>query len=159
RDRALRREVAYAPGSRIDFVLDRAEGPHFIEVKNCHLVYPDRRGYFPDSVSERAARHMSELAELARAGERASVIFTVQRPDARSIRPSDLHDPRFATEVRRAAEAGVRFTALAIRPTLTGYVVESPIPVDVRPYRFAHLAEIRSDRLRYSGWERRGKLR
>ena len=34
------------------------------EVKNCHMVYPDGNGYFPDSVSARASRHMQELLGL-----------------------------------------------------------------------------------------------
>lgn len=51
----------------------RAEMLHYLEVKNCHLVYADGWGYFPDSVSERASRHVSALAALARAGHRCSV--------------------------------------------------------------------------------------
>ena len=37
---------------------------HYVEVKNCHLVYSDGWGYFPDSVSERASRHVEALAAL-----------------------------------------------------------------------------------------------
>ena len=51
---------------------------HFVEVKNCHLVYEDGWGYFPDSVSERAARHCDALTALVREGHRCTVIFIVQ---------------------------------------------------------------------------------
>lgn len=132
---ALERERRYGEGSRIDFWLRTGKSEHFLEVKNCHLVYPDGRAYFPDSVSARAARHLEELARVARQGHRASVLFTVQRADARAVRPSDVHDPAFAAAARRAAEAGVRFAAIRIRPTVEGYAVEGRIPVELAPYR------------------------
>jgi DNA-binding sugar fermentation-stimulating protein len=71
-------------------------GGHLIEVKNCHLVYPDGGAYFPDSHSERATKHLRELVHWVHRGGRATVIFCVQRRDAQVVRPSDVHDPAFA---------------------------------------------------------------
>lgn len=127
-------EFVHAPGSRVDFRLEAAGGPHDVEVKNCHLVYPDRRGYFPDSVSERASRHMRVLGEGCRAGHRCSVLFVVQREDAVALRPSDAHDPEFAAAARSAREAGVRFFALRTRPTDEGIEALGMIPVEMGPY-------------------------
>lgn len=67
---------------RVDFELRAPGGArHFVEVKNCHLVYADGWGYFPDSVSERAARHVDCLAALCAQGHEASVLLFVQRAD------------------------------------------------------------------------------
>ena len=116
RYRALHREVKRDDGSRVDFLLEGAT-PHAVEVKNCHLVYPDGRAYFPDTVSERATRHVQHLAEASERGERATVLFVVQRPEPiRAVRPSMLHDPALADACRAAAEAGVRFRALQRKP-------------------------------------------
>jgi sugar fermentation stimulation protein A len=123
---------------------------HFIEVKNCHLVYPDGRGYFPDAVSERATHHLMELMRVVENGHRATVLFTVQHPVARSLRPSDAHDPVFAQTARQAAAAGVRFRALLIEPTLEGLVVHRTIPVDLKPY-----ATRRQERWRHTFRSRR----
>lgn len=123
--------------SRTDFWLQTPAGEHYVEVKNCHLVYPDRRGYFPDSVSARAAKHMGELAHLAGQGHRCTVLFTGQRADTEAIRPSDAHDPEYAVAARKAAEAGVVFRALRIRPTPKALVVEEEIPVELAPYDLA----------------------
>lgn len=142
---ASERAYGNASRSRVDFWLRLPGGEVFLEVKNCHLVYPDRRAYFPDAPSERAARHLDELAAVARAGHRALVLFTVQRADARALRPSDLHDPRFAAAARRAAAAGVRFRALSIRPTLAGFHVERFIPVDLTPYSTRRIARWRDE--------------
>ena len=47
-----------------------SRGDHYIEAKNCHMVYPDGHGYFPDSISARASRHVAELSELVKEGHR-----------------------------------------------------------------------------------------
>lgn len=152
--RAVRPEFAHAKGARVDFRLDTDAGPHDVEVKNCHLVYPDGRGYFPDSVSERGAKHLALLARGARRGHRATVLFVVQREDARAVRPSDLHDPKFASAARRARAAGVRFMALRARPTWEGLEVLGRIPVDLASYGLARVARWRESNRAHTGWLR-----
>jgi sugar fermentation stimulation protein A len=153
RFRELRSEVAYAERHRIDFLL-AGPTPHYVEVKNCHLVYPDGRGYFPDSVSARASSHLAALAQVVRDGAKATVLFTIQRPDVAAIRPSDLHDPSFAAAARAAAAAGVGFRAVTIRPTLSAYEVVAEIPVDLREYDTSEHVRWRADKLPRSGWRR-----
>ncbi|MEO0324698.1 MAG: DNA/RNA nuclease SfsA [Myxococcota bacterium] len=153
RYRGVRSEVRYGERSRVDFVVDRASGPHFLEVKNCHLVYPDGRAYFPDSVSVRASGHLAELASLARQGLRATVVFTLQRPEpVRAVRPSALHDPAFADAARAAGDAGVRFRAVQVLADARGYTLTRELPVDLKPYDLAPLAVHRAARLPRSGW-------
>lgn len=149
----LRREVTHAGGGRVDFVLD-GKVPHYVEVKNCHLVYPDGRGYFPDSVSVRASHHMEALVEAVEAGAAATVLFTIQRPDVKAIRPSILHDPTFAAAARAAGEAGVKFRAVTIRPTLHAYEVVREIPVDLGEYEIDEHERWRAEKLAWSGWRR-----
>lgn len=129
----LRAERAYGD-SRVDFWLRIGRRQAFIEVKNAHLVYPDRRAYFPDAPSARALRHLRELEKVAERGDIAAVVFVVQRSGARSVRPSDVHDPEFAEGARRAKRAGVRFFALQVRPSIDGYTIERRLPVDLEPY-------------------------
>jgi sugar fermentation stimulation protein A len=129
----LRPERAYGQ-SRADFWLRVGKRQAFVEVKNVHLVYPDARAYFPDAPSTRARRHLTELTEVARSGDIAVVVFVVQRTGARSVRPSDVHDPELARTAREAKRAGVRFFALGVRPSLDGYTIEHRLPVDLAPY-------------------------
>jgi sugar fermentation stimulation protein A len=157
--RTLAREVCYGERSRIDLLLRGGTRDHFVEVKNCHLVYPDGRGYFPDSVSERAAGHLRELAARVGAGDRATVLFVLQRADGRSVRPSRLHDPAFADAAAEAAAAGVRFRALKVEPRLEGYRFLRSLPVDLGPYDTASVAPCREALAPYSGWRRRGPVR
>jgi len=157
RFRQLRREVRYGEKSRIDLLLQDARGEHYIEVKNCHLVYPDDGAYFPDSVSVRATGHLEELIRCVEKGDRATVLHTVQRADARFVRPSDLHDPVYASTARRAARAGVRFRAVCLEPRRDGFLYRGMLPVALRRYRTARIERYRDALRECSGWQRRGR--
>jgi sugar fermentation stimulation protein A len=159
RFRQLRREVRYGANSRIDLLLTQGSREHYVEVKNCHLVYPDGGAYFPDSVSTRAAGHLRELATVVAAGHKATVLFTLQRGDGRFLRPSRLHDPAFADAAREAAAAGVRFRAVKLEPGPEGFRFLGSVPVQVGSYDPAPLAAYRDALAPYSGWQRRGRRR
>jgi len=157
--RAIVPEQRLGRHHRVDFRLDTPRGPHWVEVKNCHLVYPDRLGYFPDSKSERAVRHVSALMRRVKRGERATVLFTLQRTEVIGLRPSVLHAPGFAKMVWKAARAGVRFRALRLCPTLEGVEFVDEVPVDVAPYSAADLEAWCRGYDSTSGWVRKdGKL-
>ena len=150
----VRPEYPHVAGSRVDFRLTAPGVVHDLEVKNCHLVYPDRRAYFPDSVSTRATKHLQALIKERRRGVEATVLYVVQRADARSVRPSDVHDPDFGRAARKAAAAGVKFRALRATPTDEGLRVLGTIPVDLAEYGLARPELWRASLRPHSGWER-----
>lgn len=153
--RSVEREVRYGERSRIDLML-RGARDHLVEVKNCHLVYPDARAYFPDSVSERAAGHLRELAREVSEGKLATVLFVLQRTDAKSLRPSRLHDPAFAEAAEFARAAGVRFRAAVFDPRPDGHEFLGMVPVDLKPYDVDAVKPYRDALASQSGWKRRG---
>ncbi len=115
--------------SRIDFLLtDQGSERLWIEVKSATLV-EDRCAYFPDAVTERGRRHVSELTEMQRAGERCAVCFVVQRPDADLLRPQWDRDPAFAAALAEAEAAGVLLRAYTTDIALTNASMIGPIPV------------------------------
>jgi sugar fermentation stimulation protein A len=70
----LKREVPYGQeNSRIDFRLDFPDGPAFVEVKSVTLGFAESAvAAFPDAVTQRGAKHLRELASLAREGVRCT---------------------------------------------------------------------------------------
>lgn len=136
----FRPEKKYGEKSRVDFWLTDGSREHFLEVKNCHLVYPDACAYFPDCVSARAAGHLEELLHCcaSESGQvTAEVLFFVQMPNVLRVRPSDVHDSAFAEAARRAHAGGVAFSAIGVRHTAEELVVYGPLPVDLEPYDLA----------------------
>ena len=83
---SLQREVKYGEKSRIDILLTDVGGNRcWVEVKNVHLRRDENEGSgiaeFPDSVTDRGARHIKELANQVAQGDRSVLIFLVQRMD------------------------------------------------------------------------------
>jgi len=112
----LRREVRYGAASRIDLLLqgpDRA--PCWVEVKGVTLSRRPGLAEWPDCVSTRAATHMHELAARVHAGDRAVVLFVVQRADCSRCEVAADLDPVFAKALKRAMAAGVEVLAYGCR--------------------------------------------
>ncbi|MCP4640375.1 MAG: DNA/RNA nuclease SfsA [bacterium] len=88
--------------SRFDFLLQRGRADVYLEVKSCTL-FGNEVAMFPDAVTERGRRHLLELAELARSGIGAAVVFIVHSPRVRWFMPdyhTDLAFSRTLLEVR-----------------------------------------------------------
>lgn len=112
--RTLDREVATAEGSRFDFRLSdpRDRGPVcWIEVKSVTLC-EKRAARFPDSVTDRGRRHLEHLLARHHDGDRAALLFIVQRADADSVAPADEIDPAYGEAIRAVARSGVEVHAL-----------------------------------------------
>lgn len=125
----IRREVTLGR-SRIDFWLggSATEPPCWLEAKSVTLVV-DGTAQFPDAPTARGRRHLDELVGAAESGERAMVVFVIQRDDARAFTPHDSADPDFGYALRRAAAAGVEVAALSCRVTLEAIRLCTSLPV------------------------------
>ncbi|MFZ5775715.1 MAG: DNA/RNA nuclease SfsA [Thermodesulfobacteriota bacterium] len=125
----IRPEVRVSQRSRLDFLLTIEGAPVYLEVKNCTLAV-GRAAMFPDAVTTRGARHLEELLALRRNGQRAVVLFCVQREDVQWFSPASHLDPAYAEGLRIAMAGGVE--ALAYRAILS--------PEEIR---LAHRLEVR----------------
>jgi sugar fermentation stimulation protein A len=104
----IRREVRYGEASRVDFLLTSPDRPVcWLEIKNCHLSRGGGLAEFPDCVAARSSRHLRELAAMVRAGDRAVVLFVVQRMDCDRFSACAELDPLFAKTLGEVADEGV----------------------------------------------------
>ncbi|SUB01563.1 Sugar fermentation stimulation protein A [Pannonibacter phragmitetus] len=114
----LRREVKYGKNSRIDILLEGADGGlTYVEVKNVHLMRQPGLAEFPDSVTARGAKHLVELEDMVRAGHRAVMAYLVQRPDCSELDFAADIDPAYAAALRQAMAAGVEAHAIGCEVT------------------------------------------
>jgi sugar fermentation stimulation protein A len=131
-DEVQREATAPSGDSRIDFLLrtgDRARC--WVEVK-CATMDGGRGGAaFPDSVTERGARHVGELARLRARGDRAVLLFCVARAGVSHVRPADEIDPTYAAALRRAARAGVEVYAYRAAIDRRGIALADAVPVEL----------------------------
>jgi sugar fermentation stimulation protein A len=130
RPRQVRAEVSIPQGSRLDFVLETAEGLLFLEVKSVTWV-EDGVALFPDGVTSRGRRHLDHLADLARQGHQAWNVFVVQRQDARVLKPAAAVDPAYARELAAVAAQGVKIMVLQEKINPPEITLASLLPFDL----------------------------
>lgn len=123
----LKREVNIG-AIRADFVLANKECRCIIEVKSATIV-ENRVARFPDSITPRSLRQLAELSDRVIAGERAIIIFVVQRDDVTGFRVTDKFYPAYATAFRRAIAIGVEVIALAVPLNAGGIGSPRVLPV------------------------------
>lgn len=128
---ALKREVAYGQeNSRIDFRLEYSDGFAFVEVKSVTLGFEGSRiAAFPDAVTQRGAKHLRELASLAREGVRAVQLYCVNLTGVDAVRPAQEIDPGYAAALREAVAAGVQVLAYGVSLTPETVVVDRRLAV------------------------------
>ena len=127
---SVRREVKYGENSRIDFLLDdSARRPCYVEIKNVHLMRKPRLAEFPDSVTERGAKHLRELAAVRASGARAVMLFVIQIPSADSFAVARDIDPVYGAEFDRARSRGVEMLAWRCDVGLGGIEIVAPVTI------------------------------
>lgn len=117
--------------SRVDLLLVGPRGRCWVEVKNVSLV-EHGVARFPDAVTARGLKHLRELTERVREGDRAAMVYVVQREDGQSFEPAAEIDPAYAQGLSAAVAAGVEVHALGCRVSAEGVTAERLLPVAVR---------------------------
>ncbi|WP_409284808.1 DNA/RNA nuclease SfsA [Pseudomonas protegens] len=127
----LKREVPYGQeNSRIDFRLDYPHGPAYVEVKSVTLGFDGSPvAAFPDAVTQRGAKHLRELASLAREGVRAVLLYCVNLSGIDAVRPAEEIDPGYSTALREAVAAGVEVLAYGVRLTAQEVCIDRRLDV------------------------------
>lgn len=131
---AIRPEV-HSGGSRLDFLLTaRTENGGetkrrcWLETKSVTLVEGDT-ALFPDAPTDRGVRHLEELKALHDTGDRAAVVFVVQRSDVKVFAPHPTADPSFATALRSAHHRGVEVYAFRCHVSHIAIALTDPVEV------------------------------
>lgn len=122
-------EQKYGEKSRVDFLLRAPDTPDFyVEVKSVTLCRIPGLAEFPDSKTARGARHMDDLAAMARQGNRAMVLFLVQRTDATRVSLARDIDPAYAQAFDRALSDGVEVRAIRAQITPDAITICKDLP-------------------------------
>lgn len=129
----LRREVTRG-SSRFDlaFTLKEQcgawERPALMEVKGVTLE-ADGLALFPDAPTERGIKHLDGLADAAREGYEAYVLFVIQMKGVHGFRPNETTHPAFGDALRAADKAGVHVLAYDCVITTNTMTIDAPVPV------------------------------
>ncbi|MDO9460176.1 MAG: DNA/RNA nuclease SfsA [Alphaproteobacteria bacterium] len=126
----LRREVNYGRNSRIDLLLeDAGRGLCYVEVKNAHLMRQPGLAEFPDSVTKRGTKHLSEMVEMVAQGHRAVMLYVVQRDDCNRFAVARDIDPTYASAVEDVKSRGVEIICYDCRLSTEAIILHQPLPI------------------------------
>ncbi len=126
----VRAEVPYGKASRIDFLLSQPNTPDaYVEIKNVHLSRETGWAEFPDAKTERGAKHLGELADMANQGHRAVMLYLVQRTDCARFRLAADVDRNYAAAFATATKSGVEVLCYDTVIDTGGVTLGRPLPV------------------------------
>ncbi|RZJ46782.1 MAG: DNA/RNA nuclease SfsA [Brevundimonas sp.] len=129
----LRREVRYDGNSRIDILLqsdpDALQRPSaWVEIKNVHFNRAPGLAEFPDCKTERAVKHLKALERVVDAGDRAVMLFIVQRMDCTAFTTADDIDKAYGPALRAAASHGVEVLCYSCHLTPEAIRLDRALP-------------------------------
>lgn len=129
----LRREVRYDENSRIDILLqsdpDALKRPSaWVEIKNVHFNRSPGLAEFPDCKTERAVKHLKALERVVDAGDRAVMLFIVQRMDCAAFTTADDIDKAYGPALRQAASHGVEVLCYSCHLTPEAIRLDRALP-------------------------------
>ena len=129
---SLRTEVKYAERSRVDMLLeDEKIGRCWVEVKNVHLRRDSRESNgtaeFPDSVTVRGSKHIEDLVDQIKIGDKSVLIFLIQRMDCKDFKIARDIDPLYYETLLRGMENGLEVLCFDTNITLSSISLRNSI--------------------------------
>ncbi len=104
--------------------------PCFIEIKNVTLLEENGGISFPDAVTLRGQKHLTELIELKKQGYRAVILFFVERNSAKYMTAAKKIDPVYAKLLNNAVqEHGVEAYAIKVIVRDKGLFFDRLLPI------------------------------
>ena len=121
------KELTIKPGFRVDFKLLGDNNDCLLEVKSATILN-NGVARFPDSLTPRAVKQVNNLATLAKEGNRAVLLFLVQRADATGFVVSKSYDQAFADAFDQAIKSGMEIISLAVPVSPDGFGYPRELP-------------------------------
>jgi sugar fermentation stimulation protein A len=128
---SVQSEVSCGDASRIDFLLTGPKGRTWVEVKSVTLSRQPGRAEFPDSVTQRGAKHLHDLARMVGQGDQALMIYLVQRTDCDHFALAADLDPGYAAAFGAAQGAGVGAIVIDCAIDPGGVILRNSLPLVV----------------------------
>jgi sugar fermentation stimulation protein A len=118
--------------SRIDLLLTKESGEKcYVEIKNVTLKGDGELALFPDGVTTRGQKHLRELMQIKASGDRACMLYIINRSDVTSFSPAAHIDPVYAELLKEAESKGVEILVYQTKITPSEVVISSTIPYEL----------------------------
>ena len=82
----IQTEVKFGDNTRFDFLISKKNKKSFIEVKNVTLSRVKGIAEFPDAITSRGLKHISELIKANKLGYEIYLLYVIQRNDCKELK-------------------------------------------------------------------------
>ena len=104
----IKTEVKFSNSTRFDFLISNSKEKCFLEVKNVTLLRNKRIAEFPDAITSRGTKHLSELINAKKKGFQSYILYLIQRQDCNAFKIAEDIDINYKIAFDKAIKAGVK---------------------------------------------------
>jgi len=125
----VKTEVKFNKNTRFDFLLNEKKNKTFIEVKNVTLSRKPGIAEFPDAVTERGSKHISELINAEREGYKSYILFVVQRNDCKYFKIASDIDAKYSKLIKEAVKKKINILCYDCKFSSKGIKLNKPLKI------------------------------
>ena len=125
----VKTEVKFNKNTRFDFLLNEKKTKTFIEVKNVTLSRKPGMAEFPDAVTERGSKHISELINAKREGYKSYILFVVQRNDCKYFKIASDIDAKYSKLIKEAVKKKINVLCYDCKFSSKGIKLNKPLKI------------------------------
>ena len=125
----IKTEVKFNKNTRFDFLLNEKKTKTFIEVKNVTLSRKSGIAEFPDAVTERGSKHISELINAKREGYKSYILFVVQRNDCKYFKIASDIDAKYSKLIKEAVKKKINILCYDCKFSSKGIKLNKPLKI------------------------------
>ena len=126
---SIKPEVYYNKNTRFDFLVNKNNQNHFIEVKNVTLFRTNNIAEFPDAVTSRGSKHIKTLIEATKKGYKSYVLFLVQIQNIENFQIAKDIDKDYYENYLLAKKDGVQFLAYRCNIDTNSITIEKKLNI------------------------------
>jgi len=104
----IKSEAKFSKDTRFDFFLSNNKEKCFLEVKNVTLLRNKKIAEFPDAITSRGTKHLTELINAKKKGFQSCILYLIQRHDCKAFKIAEDIDINYKIAFDKAIKAGVK---------------------------------------------------
>jgi len=124
-------EQKFGPNTRFDFLIKDKKDTSFIEVKNVTLSRSPMLAEFPDAVTSRGSKHISNLISATKKGYKSYLFFVIQRNDCNKFSIAKDIDPQYAKLLTVALKNNVKIICYDCKFSSKGIKLNKKVKVQI----------------------------
>ena len=131
KDIEIKPEVKFGENTRFDFLITKKNYKAFIEVKNVTLSRKPGLAEFPDSITSRGAKHISELIKASKQGYEIYIAYVIQREDCKKFVIAADIDPEYFKLLSKAINKKLNILCYDCKFSLKGIKLNKKIKYNI----------------------------